>query len=422
MKKGRTQIFVYADWQPLDEPTLLGVLKGERIRGNEVFSFEYDLKWLDTSEAQLLDPDLQFYSGQQYLNDPSKANFGLFLDSSPDRWGRLLMRRKETALAKSEDRREANLFETDYLLGVFDTYRMGGLRFKLDKDGDFLDNSPGLATPPVTSIRELEEISLKLESNDAHKDPQYINWLNMLLSPGSSLGGARPKASVIDEKRQLWIAKFPSIHDESDIGAWEMVTGELARKAGIDVPVTEARRFSGRHHTFLSKRFDRGSNGKRIHFASALTLLGYTDGQDYSDGVSYLEIAEFISRYGAEPERSLKQLWKRIVFSILVSNTDDHLRNHGFLLTQKGWVLSPAFDINPVETGHGLKLNISETDNSLDLSLALSVCKNFSLNTTEAQQLAEQIERVTIRWENVAKRYNISSQDRELKSRAFKNY
>jgi len=421
MSKRNTKrsIIVYADWDGLETPQLMGVLFAELLRGKEIFSFEYDNGWLNSDNAQLLDPDLQLYAGLHYLNDDIKTNFGLFLDSSPDRWGRILMRRREAAMARLEERKEQNLFETDYLLGVYDGHRMGALRFKLEIDGPFLNDNKKLASPPWTSIRELEQISLRLEDEDVINDPEYLNWLNMLVAPGSSLGGARPKASVVDTDNNLWIAKFPSQNDISDIGGWEIVTYELALLAGIDMANSQAKKFTSNYHTFLTKRFDRDENGVRIHFASAMTLLGYTDGQDYSDGVSYLELVEFISNNGANAEEDLKQLWRRIVFSICVSNTDDHLRNHGFILTNKGWILSPAYDINPVERGTGLKLNISENDNALDLNLALEVSTYFRLENDEAVGTITEVKEAVSNWRTIANKFGLSRTEQELKARAF---
>lgn len=421
MSKRNTKrsILVYADWYGFDAPQLMGKLFAELLRGKEIFSFEYDESWLKSDNAQLLDPELQLYSGLHYLGDESKSNFGMFLDSSPDRWGRILMRRREAALARKEERGVNNLYETDYLLGVFDGHRMGGLRFKLEKEGPFLNDNKRLASPPWTSIRKLEQISLRLENEDVIDDPEYLNWLNMLVAPGSSLGGARPKASIVDTENNLWIAKFPSQNDITDIGGWEIVTYELALKAGIEMSECRAQKFSNKYHTFLTKRFDRTQKGKRIHFASAMTLLGYTDGQDYSDGVSYLELVEFITTNGANVADDLKQLWRRIVFSICVSNTDDHLRNHGFILTNKGWVLSPAYDINPVETGTGLKLNISEDDNALDLNLVLEVAPYFRLIEKEAINILNEVQNAVKNWKIIADKYKISRAEQELKTSAF---
>ena len=415
----KRKIHVYADWHGLNGPEYMGELHAELMRGKEIFSFEYDTNWLKSGQAQLLDPDLQLYTGMQYLNNQNKSNFGMFLDSSPDRWGRILMRRREAALARLEKRPEQNLFETDYLLGVYDTHRMGGLRFKLEPEGPFLNNNKEMASPPWTSIRELEQISLRLEDDDVINDPEYMKWLNMLVSPGSSLGGARPKASVLDNENRLWIAKFPSKNDQSDIGGWEIVTYELAIAAGLNMAEAMAKKFTSINHTFLTKRFDRTKDGERIHFASAMTLLGRIDGENFSEGVSYLELVDFITTKGANVNKDLEQLWRRIVFSICVSNTDDHLRNHGFILTPRGWILSPAYDINPVETGTGLKLNISENDNSLDLNLALEVCSYFRLKESRANEIIKEVKASVRSWREVAAKYGMSNVEQELKSRAF---
>lgn len=417
-QNNKRSITVYAHWSGMEKPSLMGTLHSDRLKGKELFSFEYNNEWLQNGPAQLLDPGLQLYSGPHYLNE-GKGNFGIFLDSSPDRWGRILMRRREAALAKLEDRVEYNLFETDYLLGVYDGHRMGALRFKLEEDGPFLNDNKNMASPPWASLRELEQISLRLEDDDVIDDPEYLKWLSMLIAPGASLGGARPKASMVDNEGELWIAKFPSRNDQGDIGGWEMVTYELAIAAGINMAVSKAQKFSSAHYTFLTKRFDRGNNGKRIHFASAMTMLGYKDGQDHLDGASYLELVDFIQRNGANVDKDLEQLWRRIVFSICVTNTDDHLRNHGFLLTNDGWILSPAYDINPVETGTGLKLNISIEDNSLDLSLAMDVSEFFRLSEKKATEIRDEVLNIVAGWQEVATKYGISRVEQALKARAF---
>jgi len=413
-------VYVYANWQGMEEPVLMGELYSERLKGKEIFSFEYNSTWLASDQAQLIDPELQLYSGLQHLGTDQK-NFGLFLDSSPDRWGRLLMRRREAAMARIEERAEQNLFETDYLLGVFDGHRMGALRFKLVMDGSFLNDNRELASPPWTSLSELEQISLKLEQDDIIEDPEYLKWLSMLIAPGASLGGARPKANIVGKDGSLWIAKFPSRNDEGNIGGWEMVTYELAIAAGIKMAESKAQKFSSNHYTFLTKRFDRTTDGERIHFASAMTMLGYTDGQDHDDGISYLELAEFISENGANISNDLEELWRRIVFNICVSNTDDHLRNHGFILSASGWLLSPAYDINPVETGTGLKLNISDNDNSLDLALAMEVHEFFRLSKDRATEIINEVKTAVRTWKDIATKYGLSRAEQELKARAFKN-
>jgi len=305
------------------------------------------------------------------------------------------------------------------LLGVFDGHRMGALRFKLNEDGSFLNDNKQMASPPWTSLRDLEYASLQLEKDDVIDDPEYMKWLTILVAPGTSLGGARPKASVINPKEELWIAKFPSGNDERNIGGWEKVTHTLAGMAGITMSDAHAQRFNSKHHTFLNKRFDRTNIGERIHFASAMTLLGYNDGADYKEGVSYLELAEFIARHGAKADTDIKQLWRRIVFYMCISNTDDHLRNHGFLLTDRGWILSPAYDVNPEPLNKGLTLNVSETDNSLNLDLAREVAESFRLNEEEAEAIISEVTNAVSQWRDIANSLQISREEQEAMSTAF---
>jgi serine/threonine-protein kinase HipA len=409
-------IFVYANWEDFIEPTLMGTLSVIPSKGKEIFSFEYAKEWLAIRFSQMIDPDLYFYNGPQYLQE-EKRNFGIFLDSSPDRWGETLMKRREAILARKEERKEKKLLPSDYLLGVFDRHRMGALRFKESLDGPFLNDNKDMATPPWSSLRELEHASLKFEEDNTD-DAEYLKWLNMLIAPGASLGGARPKASIVDPKGELWIAKFPSINDDKNVGAWEMVVNELAVKAGLNVAEGALRKFNNKNHTYLTKRFDRTAKGERIHFASAMTLLGYTDGVG-SEGASYLDLAEFIIKNGAQVEEDLKELWRRIVFYISVKNTDDHLRNHGFILTRSGWMLSPAYDINPVDHGTGLSLNISEEDNSLDLGLALSMAGFFRLSKEEAHEIIEQVAEAVNEWKDIAKKHGISKAEQDRMAKAF---
>ncbi|HZH96983.1 MAG TPA: HipA domain-containing protein [Flavisolibacter sp.] len=406
-------IFVFADWIGMEEPRLMGRLTAIRTKGRGVFSFAYDQSWLQGPYAQSLDPDLQLYAGEQYLGG-NKHNFGLFLDSSPDRWGRLLMDRREAILAKTEERRPQKLFEENYLLGVFDEHRMGALRFKTDLNGPFLNDNKGMAAPPWATLRELEHASLQLEQGIL-EEKETLRWLNLLLAPGASLGGARPKASVLDEMGQLWIAKFPSINDQTNVGAWEMVAYRLATQAGITMSKGEARRYTQDQHTFLSRRFDR-QGYRRHHFASAMTLLDHQDGVS---GVSYLELAEFIMRSGARVNADLEELFRRIVFNIGIKNTDDHLRNHGFLLTAKGWTLSPAYDVNPVYFGTGLTLNVSETDNSLDFDLALSTALYYRVSGQRAKEILEDVQNARSHWRQHAATLGISRVEQERMEAAF---
>jgi serine/threonine-protein kinase HipA len=420
MKQNQTMIWVYADWDFLEEAQLMGWLTSQRVRGKEIFSFEYTESWVNHQNPILfLDPHLGFYKGKQYLLE-EKNNFGIFLDSSPDRWGRLLMRRREAWQAKEERRDERTPFESDFLLGVFDGHRMGGVRFKLNEDGPFMNDQKKMATPPWTSLRELEHASLQLERDDAINDPEYAQWLSVLIDPGLSLGGARPKASVIDDNGHLWIAKFPSSRDDKNAGAWEMVLHEMAKACGIHVSEARLQKFSGKHHTFLSKRFDRTDEQKRIHFASAMTLLGLQDGADHLEGVGYLDLVGFIMQHSPEAKEDLEQLWRRMVFNILVSNTDDHLRNHGFMLTPLGWRLSPAYDMNPNEMGNGLTLNISENSNELDLTLAFETAQLYQLKSDRAESILEEMIDEISNWRVIAKKFGISKSEIEQTKRAFR--
>jgi len=270
----------------------------------------------------------------------------------------------------------------------------------------------------MTTLRALEEASLALEQKDAFDNPDFAYWMKLLFSPGASLGGARPKASVRDPKNALWIAKFPSVRDDRDIGGWEQVANILAVKAGIIVAEGSARRFTKDHHTYLTKRFDR-SGPHRLHFASAMTLLGKTDGADAVAGVSYLDIAEFIMRHGAQPEKDLQELWKRVVFYMSISNSDDHLRNHGFLLTPKGWKLAPAYDINPAPGAHGLSLNVSETSNDIDLELAREVAEKFRIREQQREQLINTIINAVSKWHTYASEIGISKNEIQQMEPAF---
>ena len=416
----RKEILVYAHWDGIEAPFLMGSLYATPSRGKEIFSFEYDKGWLQSDYAQIIDPDLQLFEGAQYLND-EKSNFVIFLDSSPDRWGRVLMMRKEAAKARKEERRPKTLMESDYLLGVYDNNRMGGLRFKIAQAGAFLDDDEAMAAPPFAVLRDLEFASLQLEKEDAPDNPEYLKWLNMLMAPGSSLGGARPKANIKDIDGGLWIAKFPSQNDRQDMGAWEMLAYRLAIQSDIEMAPSRVQKFSHHQHTFLTQRFDRKNDGNRIHFASAMTLLGYTDGTDYQDGVSYLELLEFLMQNGADVDNDLRRLWRRIAFNVCISNTDDHLRNHGFLLTDSGWILSPAYDINPTLNGTGLKLNISENDNALDLDLVREVAPYFRLKEKEANAIINKIQQNVGQWQQIATDLGIPRNEMELMKHAFKH-
>lgn len=407
-------IYTYDDFTE-DMPVLLGKLYVGAIKGGETYSFEYDKDWLIKNKLSIrLDPELQPFVGRQFSF--GKSIFGLFADASPDRWGRLLMNKRERILAEQERRKPRKLCDSDYLLGVYDETRMGGLRFKLDKDGIFLSDNKETAAPPWTSLRTLEEASRNFENDE---NGVAEKWLNQLIRPGSSLGGARPKATVVDANGQLWIAKFPSKNDESDTGAWEKVVHDLARMCGLDVPESKLEKFSKLGSTFLVRRFDREGE-KRMHFASVMTLLGKTDGASASDGTSYLDIAGFIKAHGTNPKADLLELWNRIVFNMAVSNTDDHLRNHAFILSKNGWVLSPLYDVNPVPYGDELSLLVDDEDNSISMDLAIHTAQRFGISEEEAKKIAEEMMSI-IRdnWERLAKEYGLSRGQIEYMRPAF---
>lgn len=407
-------IFVYDDFST-GHPVLMGSLYVNVIKGGESYSFEYDKGWLKKTALTLtLDPELMPYSGRRY---PTGKNiFGLFADASPDRWGRVLMNKRERILAEKEGRKPSKLYDSDYLLGVYDETRMGGIRFKVNPEGPFLSDDKETAAPPWATLRTLEEASRNFENDETGLTEK---WLNQLIKPGSSLGGARPKATVVDTKDQLWIVKFPSKNDENDTGAWEIVAHDLAALCGLNVPEAKLEKFSPIGSTFLIKRFDR-LGSKRVHFASAMTLLGKKDGASAADGSSYLDIAAFIKSYGAQPKKDLIELWKRIVFNMAVTNTDDHLRNHAFILTDKGWILSPLYDVNPVPYGDELSLNVDEDDNSISIDLAVQTAVKFGISKSDAEAVAEDVlQIVRDNWERTAAGYALTRRQIEEMRPAF---
>lgn len=411
----KTDIYIYAHWLGMKEPKIIGILSAQQAKGRKAFSFEYSNEWIQSNEQILLDPDIGWYKGQQY--PIQKDNFDFFFDSMPDTWGRNLMKRRAIQNAKELGIASPNLYDIDFLLGVHDECRMGALRFKLNPNGPFLDNSLEATIPPLSRIREIQHAANVFESDEDKKD--FNKWLNILMAPGSSLGGARPKANVLDQQNDLWIAKFPSKNDSIDKGAWEFLAYKLARDVGIEISTSRIERVTGKFHTFFTKRFDRLKN-ERIHFASAMTLTSNNEETIKEKTVSYLDIAEFIKFSCYQNKKDLNQLWKRIVFNISISNTDDHLRNHGFLLTNKGWTLSPAFDINPSIDKNGLSLNIDTHDNSLDFELAKSVGLYFQLSNNEMNVIIEEIKNAVKNWKTLAHGIGITKSDIEMMSSAFR--
>lgn len=415
MAQNKFNIYVYAHWKGMFEPKPIGVLSAHFGKGKKAFSFEYDKTWIMSEQQQLLDPDIQFFSGAQFPGH--KENFGVFLDSMPDTWGRTLMKRRVAQQARERNERTPLLYDIDYLLGVYDESRMGALRFKTDPDGPFLDDDSDMPTPPWSSIRELQYAANHLERDEGYEETK--KWLAILMAPGSSLGGARPKANILDETEELWIAKFPSKNDTTDKGAWEYLAYKLATNAGITMVPCKIEKVAGKYHTFFTKRFDR-EKGERIHFASAMTMTGNNEDTIRDTPASYLDIAEFLQNYGADIDSNLHQLWRRMVFNIAISNTDDHLRNHGFLLTNKGWVLSPAYDINPSIDKNGLALNIDMDDNALDFRLAESVGEFFRLDSRTMEVIIEEVLSSVSQWKRIASTIGIPKAEWEIMQGAFR--
>lgn len=376
--------------------------------------FHYDREWLGDPRAFALDPDLSL-DEHPFFPKPEMGNFGVFLDSSPDRWGQTLMKRREALQAKDEKRVPRTLYAWNFLIGVQDFTRQGALRFRLTGTETFLGDEK-MAAPPVTTLRELEAVAYHLSSRRTDDLNALRKWLAVLVAPGASLGGARPKANFTETDGSLWIGKFPAKDDDRDIGAWEYVVHTLAQKAGIDVPPAKLIRLNNDFHTFCVQRFDRGE-GQRRFYASAMTLLR----KEQSEGTSYLELAQFLRAQGDanHADADLIQLFRRVTFNVAVGNRDDHLRNHGFVLGKTGWRLAPAFDVNPnIDKGEHV-LNLDDVDNRPSLETVLSTAVFYGLSDRKAQTIMEEVLAVIDGWRETARRAHVSSADIELTASAF---
>jgi serine/threonine-protein kinase HipA len=415
-------VAIYADWDGLASPLRLGLLHLRSGAGRELVEFECDASALEQRALRglWLDPRLGLVAGRQYPPQDC-TTFGLLSDAGPEHWGRLLIRRQfeRDQRARRVDQ-TLRLRESGYLLGVSDYLRPGALRFRLDDAEAFLADSHGNAVPTFAQLRELEAASHALERDIDNTAPESEEALRLLLASGSALGGVRPKANVVDPDGRLWVAKFPSVHDEYDAGAWELLLNTLARAAGLRVPVSLARRLNGNHHTFLARRFDRSETGKRVHVASAQTLTGRSD--NTLAGANYLELARVLIEHGAQAKLDLQELWARIAFNVSVSNADDNLRNHGFVLVPgKGWRLSEAYDLNPVPNAQGLKLGVNEVDNTLDLDLVRSVAPYFRVRPATAEAIIARIGSVVAQWPKLAASLGIPAAEQERMADAFQH-
>ncbi len=405
------EVLVYADLGGV--PNVVGRLWARVRKGRESATFEYEDQWLRHPERFALEPALALGTGP--LHTPSgRALFGALGDSAPDRWGRLLMRRAERMRAGREGREVRTLFEADYLLLVDDEARQGALRFAEEDVGPFLAADLAHRIPPLVELPRLLHATERVIGDTETEDD-----LRLLLVPGSSLGGARPKAAVRDRDGALAIAKFAQKDDDFDVVAWEAVALGLASNAGIRVPLWRIEEVAGRNVLLLA-RFDR-SRGSRIPFLSAMSMLGASDGESRS----YLEIADAIHRYGSGPDDDVRELWRRIVFNVLVSNTDDHLRNHGFLYDRgKGWRLSPAYDLDPVSVEvrpRVLSLAITLDDATADLDLAFEVAEYFGVSPGEARRVCGEVGSAVSGWRDGARRAGIGAAEMDRMASAFEH-
>ncbi len=364
-------------------------------------------------ERFAIDPALQLTEGAFYTC-PGQALFGAIGDSAPDRWGHILIQRFESMRAKRKGQAMKPLLEIDYLLAVNDESRQGALRFSLQSQGPYLTRKNRTSIPPLIDLPRLLSASENfLNDNETEDD------LKILLAPGSSLGGARPKVSVYDKNGRLAIAKFPKKDDEYNVVVWEAVALKLAQKAGLQIPEVRLENIQ-KKPVLIIQRFDRIGN-KRIPFLSAMSMLGAKD----NDRRSYLEIAHALIQYGEKPDQDMAELWRRIVFTVLISNTDDHLRNHGFLYERhKGWRLSPAYDINPNPIDikdRILSTSISFNDSTASIDTALSVIDEFRLEKNQAYKIVKQVATAVSSWRDIAQQFGLSKKEIDRMASAFEH-
>ena len=405
-------LYVYAEFDWLAAPTLVGELGYESLRGSDSYAFKFDNDWLRRYGSLFLSADINNYPGQQYTQ-PGRDIFGCFSDTLPDRWGRLLLNRREQILASEERRPIRRLSSFDYLIGIDDFSRMGGFRFKTALEGEFINCDSHLRIPPLTNLRSLIAASMEIEKSEEQNRLPEMKWIQQLVHPGSSLGGARPKAGVRDTDGFLYVAKFPSRNDDYDVSLWEHLSHLLAKKAGVNAAETSVISTGDKYHALLSKRFDRTSNGRRIHFASAMTLLGLTDGSDAQTGNGYLDIVDFILQNCCDVENNLRQLYRRVAFNIAIGNTDDHFRNHGFLLTPRGWTLSPAYDMNPT-TNDYQSLLITSSTNKSDLSLLFDASEEYMIGKEEAAKIISEVTDAVKAWRRMAASLGVAKREMVL--------
>jgi len=394
------RITVYADFDFLSTPQEIGILGYEHVRGKDNFVYEYSRQWLKQYGGILLSGDLMNVPSLQHPRANDNV-FGFVKDSFPDRWGRLLLDRRERLTAQSEGRPTRMLTNYDYLIGIEDFTRMGGIRYKEEDSDDYINASSKYLVPPIESLRALCDACHEIELAEERNELPEQRWLDQLIDPGTSLGGARPKANVVDTDGTLYVAKFPSKKDLENTELIEHFSHQLAARAGINVAKTRTIRISKDRDLLLSERFDRTKEGRRIHFASAMSLLALDDGAGSSTDNGYLDIVDFILHGCTDVRQNLRELYRRVSFNVMFGNTDDHFRNHGFLLTPKGWTLSPAYDINPGAKSHQCLLIDSYTEQS-DINALLSASESYMLERQEAAEIIEEVRDVIKDWRKTA--------------------
>lgn len=390
----------------------VGTLFRQAARGRESVTFQYHDDWLGHLARFSLEPGLGIGKGMFHPGD-SREMFGSIGDSAPDTWGRRLMQRAERRAAQGEGRPPKTLHEADFLLGVADVSRLGALRFKRLDDCTF-QKPAGAGVPGFIQLGRLLASAQRIE-----RDEETDEDLSLIFAPGSSLGGARPKASVADTHGALAIAKFPKDTDDYSVETWEHIALILAERAGICVPRHELQTV-GNKAVLLSWRFDREGE-TRIPFLSAMSMLQMKDG----DRASYPEIVDELSRHGANARADAAQLFRRVVFNVLISNVDDHLRNHGFLWAGRaGWQLSPAYDLNPTPTDLKVRIlttNISLEDGTCSIELALSQAELFGLRLSDANVIISEVGQVVAEWRSVARQVGQTDKQIDRMSSAFEH-
>ena len=390
----------------------VGLARRHSARGGETITFEYADAWLANDRRFSIDPGLRLGRGV-FPPAQRQAIFGALGDSAPDTWGRRLMQRAERRRAEREGRAVRTLSEADYLLGVTDETRLGALRFRWA--GEVAFQAPTRAGVP--SLVELGRLLGVTER--VLRDEETDEDLQLIFAPGSSLGGARPKASVVDQHGTLYIAKFPRETDEYSIETWEAVALRLAARAGIETPSHELTEVAGKK-VLLSRRFDRSSAG-RVPFLSAMSMLGAADG----DHGSYPEIVDALTEHGSRPREDAEQLYRRMAFNVLISNVDDHLRNHGFLWTgQGGWTLSPAYDLNPTPIDvrpRILTTNIDLDDGACSLALLEASAEYFGLSLTDARGIVSDVAEAVRAWRDEAVAVGVKAAEVKRMASAFEH-